>query len=129
MQDMIADQIEWLLTGNLQGLRLKHQLLLVAGCVADDDTPSDIQKQLEALCCRINRQEVFEALLAPLNARLSVKGEQSSPSVDINQLLQQIDTARTELNACEDADEAKILAWVMANARQKKLFRATGSRR
>ena len=129
MQEMIADQIEWLLSGSLQGIRLKRQLLLVAGCVADDDTPDDIQMQLGALCCQINRQEVFEALLVPLNAHLSGKREHFSATVDINQLLQQIDTARAELNACENADEAKILAWVMNQARQKKLFRAGRSRR
>lgn len=57
-----------MISGNMEGLRFKRQLLLLAGCLADGAMPVDIEAQIAKLTQRIAREEVFSALLEALNA-------------------------------------------------------------
>mgnify|MGYP001767064443 FL=1 len=46
MDSILADQLEWLISGNMEGPRFKRQIILLVGCLADGQIPEDIQKEV-----------------------------------------------------------------------------------
>lgn len=49
MDSALTDQLEWLLSGNMEGLRFKRQLLLLVKCLADGEMPTDIESNIVKL--------------------------------------------------------------------------------
>ena len=67
MDDLLAEQLEWLLSCNLQGNRLAHHLLVIAGCLADTTLPEHISRQMAALSRQVMLQEMFDSLINSVN--------------------------------------------------------------
>lgn len=122
MDSILADQLEWLISGNMEGLRFKRQLILLVGCLAEQEIPCEVERQIAILCKRIGLEEVFEALLKPLNEYLRNVGEKDSRELDISGLIAQIEATRQALNDCEPVNQAILITWLINRAREKKLL-------
>lgn len=122
MDSILADQLEWLLSGNMEGIRFKRQLLLLAGCLADQAIPSEIEKQLANLSRRIALEEVFSALLEPVNAYLRGNKEKDAPAFDLSSLMAQIEATRQGLDECDPVNLAVLLSWLLGRAKDRKLL-------
>lgn len=135
MDEMLSDQIEWLISCNLQGNRLARHLLILSGCLADDVMPEKISRQMSALSRQVLLQEGFDALVAVLNqfSRIIPGKPENNPinnirNIDLTALLAQIEDARQQLAACEPVNYAEIIAWITAQARARKLWRRSRTR-
>lgn len=122
MDSILADQLGWLISGNMAGIRFRRQLLLLAACLADGEMPPDVEAQIAKLTQRIAREEVFSALLETLNAYLRQTKDKEATPLDVSGLVSQVEASRQELNECEPANIALILTWVLSRARDKKLI-------
>ena len=122
MDSILADQLEWLISGNMEGVRFRRQLLLLAGCLADGEMPSEVEAQTAKLTQRIAREEVFSALLETLNAYLRQTKDKDAAHLDISGLVAQVEASRQELNQCEPANVALIVTWLLSRARDRKLI-------
>lgn len=122
MDSILADQLEWLISGNMEGLRFKRQLLLLAGCLADGEVSSEVEAQIAKLTQRIACEEVFSALLETLNVYLRQTKEKEALGLDVSGLIAQVEASRQELNQCEPANVALILTWLLSRARDRKLI-------
>lgn len=122
MDSILADQLEWLISGNMEGLRFKRQLLLLAGCLADGEMPPEVEAQVAKLTQRIAREEVFNALLETLNTYLRQIKEKDAATFDASGLVAQIEASRQDLNQCEPANIALIVTWLVSRARDRKLI-------
>lgn len=128
MDSILADQLEWLLSGNMEGIRFKRQLVLLAGCLADQTLPNDIELQLAHLR-RIALEEVFSALLEPLNSYLRSSKDKEAPVIDLSVLMTQIEATRQALNDAEPVYQAVLLTWLLGQAKERKLLsKLRGSR-
>lgn len=113
----------------MEGTRFKRQIVLLAGCLADDDLPDEINRQITNLCRRIGHEEVFESLLGPLNMFLRNAKGNEAPALDLNSLMAQIESTRQALIDCEPVNQALLITWIMGRARDKKLWeKVRGSR-
>lgn len=122
MDSILADQLGWLISGNMAGIRFRRQLLLLAACLADGEMPPEVEAQIAKLTQRIAREEVFSALLETLNAYLRQTKDKEATPLDVSGLVAQVEASRQELNECEPANIALILTWVLSRARDKKLM-------
>lgn len=122
MDAILVDQLEWLLSGNMEGKRFKRQIVLLAGCLADGVIPEEIERQIANLCKRIGLEEVFAALLEPLNAYLRNSKDHEKAALDLSGLIAQVEATREALNECEPVNQAAIIAWLLARAKEKKLL-------
>jgi len=122
MDSILADQLAWLISGNMEGLRFKRQLLLLAGCLADGEASSEVEAQIAKLTQRIAREEVFSALLETLNTYLRQAKDKDAAALDVSGLVAQVEASRQELNQCEPANIALIVTWLLTRARDRKLI-------
>ena len=122
MDSILTDQLEWLISGNMEGLRFKRQLVLLAGCLADAAIPAEIEAQLVKLSQRIACEEVFNALLEPLNTYFRQTKEKDSSHLDITGLVAQVEASCKALTQCEPANLALIVNWLLSRARDRKLL-------
>lgn len=122
MDAILKDQIAWLISGNMEGLRFKRQLLLLAGCLADGAVPENIEQELSRLTKWIACEEVFHALLDALNAFLRQGKDKDQAPLDISGLITQVEATREELKQCEPANTALVMAWLLSKARERKLL-------
>ena len=122
MDSILADQLEWLISGNMEGPRFKRQIMLLVGCLADGIIPEDIQEEVSKLTKRIACEEVFQALLEPLNAHLRQCKDKENTALDIGGLISQVESSRVELNQCEPANMALLVTWLLSRARERKLI-------
>lgn len=126
---ILTDQLEWLISGNMEGLRFKRQLVLLAGCLADGAMPPEIEAQLAKLSQRIACEEVFNALLEPLNNYFRQAKDKDACLPDIASLVAQVEASRQELAQCEPANLSLIVTWLLSRARDRKLLgKSRGSR-
>jgi len=129
LDSILTDQLEWLISGNMEGLRFKRQLVLLAGCLADGAMPAEIGAEVSKLSQRIACEEVFNALLEPLNIYLRQTKENEACNLDITGLIAQVEASRLELTQCESANLALIVNWLLGRARDRKLLgKLRGSR-
>lgn len=122
MDSILADQLEWLISGNMEGVRFRRQLLLLAGCLADGEVPSAVDAQIAKLTQRIAREEVFSALLETLNAYLRQTKDKDTAPLDVSGLVAQVEASRQELTQCEPANVSLIVTWLLSRARDRKLI-------
>ena len=122
MDSILTDQLEWLISGNMEGLRFKRQVVLLAGCLADSEMPTEIEAHIAKLTRRIAYEEVFSALLDALNTYLRQTKEKDAGNQDITGLITQLEASRQELNQCEPANVSLILTWLLSRARDRKLI-------
>lgn len=121
MDAILKDQIEWLISGNMEGLRFKRQLLLLAGCLADGTLTDNVEKEISRLTKRIACEEVFNALLDALNTYFRQNNKEQAP-LDISGLVAQVEASREELKQCEPANTVLIVAWLLGKAKEQKLL-------
>lgn len=129
MDSILTDQLEWLISGNMEGLRFKRQLVLLAGCLADGAMPAEIEPQVSKLSQRIACEEVFNALLEPLNVYLRQTKEKEASNLDITGLISQVEASRLALTQCEPVNLALIVTWLLGRARDRKLLNKMRSSR
>lgn len=130
MDDMLIEQLEWLLSSNMQGNRFARHLLLMTGCFASENLPENINQQMVVLSRQVMLQDVFDTLVASLNqfskSTSYVKIENTPPdamaNVDLTALFAQIEDARQQLSNCAPVNYAEIVAWVVAQAKKCKLW-------
>ena len=123
------NQLEWLISGNMEGLRFKRQLILLSGCLADGAMPAEIEEQVCKLSQRISCEEVFNALLEPLNAYLRQTKDKEASNLDITGLIGQVEASRQALTQCEPVNQALIVTWLLGRARDRKLLNKMRSSR
>lgn len=136
MDDLLAEQLEWLLSCNLQGNRLARHLLIISGCLADTALPEHISRQMAALSRQVMLQEMFDTLVNTLNqfAKLPprIKTETTSSdalgNAELAGLIDQIQDARQQLLQCDPVNYAELIAWIAGQARERKLW-SKGRRR
>lgn len=129
MDSILVDHLEGLLSGSLEGTRAMRKMVLLAACLAEPAIPPEIEKQLERLCRRIWLEEVFEALLAPLNACLRTPKDREQAAIDLSGLMAQIDESRKALESCEPVNQAVLIHWILEQAREKRLLGKLRSKR
>ena len=130
MDELLADQLEWLLSCNLQGNRLAHHLLIISGCLANTVLPEHISKQMAALSRQVMLQELFDTLVHSFDSysksqpRTKPEATSSEPSnaVELTGLIDQIQDARLQLMQCEPVNYAELIAWIANQAKEKKLW-------
>ena len=130
MDELLADQLEWLLSCNLQGNRLAHHLLIISGCLAGTVLPEHISRQMAALSRQVMLQEMFDSLINAFNQLakipLRTKTETNLPDASANPelagLISQIQDARQQLLQCDPVNYAELIAWIAGQAREQKLW-------
>lgn len=122
MDSILANQLEWLLSGNMEGVRFKRQLLLLAGCLAESPMPERIEREISNLSQRIVLEEVFDALTSPLNAYLRNAKDKDVPAIDLSGLIKRIESAQQALYDCPPVNHAVLMTWLIGQAREKRLL-------
>lgn len=130
MDELLTDQLEWLLSYNLQGNRLAHQLLIISGCLAGTALPEHISRQMITLSRQVMLQETFDALVNSLNqlAKMVPRAKTEATPTDalaqneISGLVEQIRDARLQLLALDPINYAELIAWIASQARDQKLW-------
>lgn len=130
MDDLLTDQLEWLLSCNLQGNRLAHHLLIISGCLAGSSLPENISRQMAALSRQVMLQDMFDTLVNSLNqfSKTPPRNKQegaypdTSHHTELGGLVAQIQDARQQLLQCEAVNYAELIAWIAGQAREQKLW-------
>lgn len=130
MDELLTDQLEWLLSCNLQGNRLAHHLLIVSGCLAGTALPEHISRQMVTLSRQVMLQETFDTLVNSLNqfAKMLPRSKTEAASTDtlvhneMSGLVEQIRDARLQLLALDPINYAELIAWIASQARDQKLW-------
>ena len=133
MDELLTDQLEWLLSCNLQGNRLAHHLLVISGCLAGTVLPEHISRQMAVLSRQVMLQEMFDSLINSFNQLAKVplrtrpeKAEIGTPDTSANPdlagLIDQIQDARQQLLQCDPVNFAELIAWIAGQAREQKLW-------
>jgi len=129
MDEMIADQIEWILSGNAGTNRLGRQIVTLAGFLADGDMPGKIDSQMADLSRQITLQDMFDALIQSLNTISKSHGSinksldaSKSEVPELGKLLDQIEAVRKEIAACPTVNYASLISWLVIQAREKKVL-------
>lgn len=130
MDDLLTDQLEWLLSCNLKGNRLAQHLLILTGCLADTSLPEPISRQMAALSRQVMLQEIFDSLINAFNlfsktlpkSRVDAVASDSAGIAELSGLLVQIEDARQQLLRCEPINQAELIAWIVGQAKGRKLW-------
>lgn len=137
MDDLVIDQLEWLLSCNLQGNRLARHVLVLAGALADTKIPEHISGQLTLLSRQVLLQETFDALVGALNqfpkSLGRIKNESSigaeADVQDLSGLIAQIEDTRRKLLDIESVNYGELIGWIVGQAKQNKLWGGRQRRR
>jgi hypothetical protein len=135
MDDLLLDQIEWLLAQSSSSARYERQIISLVGFLADEQIPESITQQVRALSKQVTLRDIFDTLVASLNSfapnrshvRAEIKREETM--MDLSPLIAQIEAARVDLSTCEPVCHAELIAWIMAKAKQRKIFQERRGRR
>ena len=136
LDELIADQIEWLLANYSNTNRLGRQLVMLVGFLAEGSLPEYIDRQTASLSRLVVLQDMFDALIAALNA-MSRQVPFAKPDKALAEgvscteparLLDQIEATRRDLAACDQVNYAQLIAWVVAQAKARKILKAHGRR-
>jgi hypothetical protein len=132
MNEHLVDQLEFLFSGNLQGNRLARSLPVLCGCLAGGALPDPIREKLAVLSRQVLLQDVFDTLVNALNQFTKTtpsfhpdpahREPHGGTAVGMAPLIEQIEQARRELSNCEVANQSEIIAWIVAQAKEQKLW-------
>lgn len=138
MNELIADQLEWLLTNSSSSNRMGKQLITLVGFLADDKLPENISHQVAALSSLIVRQDQFDALVQCLSSvsrnsgsfiKVDKTGAENPSAFSITTLVEQIEAARLDVIANEAVNYSELIAWIFSRARNLKILKGYTSRR
>lgn len=136
MDELIKEQLEWLLSSNGMTNRLGRQLVTLVGFLAEGALPEDVERQVGMLSRLLVLQDLFDALVGALNNFShqssyirSDKGQgESALATEMARLLDHIEAARRDIAASEPVNYASLIAWVVAQARARKILKGHGRR-
>jgi hypothetical protein len=135
MDELLTEQLEWLLSCNLQGNRLAHHILIISGCLADTALPEHISRQMITISRQVMLQETFDTLVNSLNqfAKMTPRSATATAAdtlanIELSGLVEQVKDARLQLLALDPINYAELIAWITSRARDQKLW-AKGRRR
>jgi hypothetical protein len=127
MDDVLTEHLEAVLGESIYSKRIGRRLLVLVGALCEESMPEEILRQTQALSRLVVLQDLFEALMEPINlaARGSRNGIPNPPGTfpDLAPAFTQIEETRRQIAECEPVNYAQLLAWVMARARERKLVR------
>jgi hypothetical protein len=136
MDDFLIEQIEWLLSGNLNRNRLTRTLLILVGSLGGETPPETITTQMNALSRQLVLQDLFDSLTGLLNtlaqnnpAKHGAVIATPTGNPEIAALLVQIEDTRRQISECENVNYAQLIAWVVARAKERKLWSGGRGRR
>lgn len=130
MDELITDQIEWLLTANAGTLRMGRSIMTLAGFLTDGAVPEQIDRQLADLSKLVMLQEVLDSLIQSLNTICKTCGSASqtpkdgdrSDTPEFGKLLDQIEATRQNIASHPTVNYAALIAWLVQQARGRKLW-------
>lgn len=135
MDELLTDQLEWLLSCNLQGNRLAHHILIISGCLADTALPEHISRQMVTISRQVMLQETFNTLVNSLNqfAKITPRSTAATSDdtlahIELSGIVEQVKDARLQLLALDPINYAELIAWITSQAKAQKLW-AKGRRR
>jgi hypothetical protein len=136
MNDLIIEQLEWLISGNLPSNRLARHLLTLIGTLADAPLPENINLQMVTLSRLAMLQEMLDKLMYTLDqlfrqehkVRVTDQATYKPINADSAALIAQIDDTRQKMLQCDPVNYAELTAWIVSLAKQRKLW-ASGRRR
>lgn len=130
MDELITDQIEWLLTANSGTLRMGRSIMTLAGFLSDGSLPEQIDRQLADLSRQVMLQELLDSLIQSLNTIFRTYGVVSQPpkegdridTPEFGKLLDQIEATRQDLAAHSTVNYSALISWLVKQARDRKLL-------
>lgn len=134
MEHLLADQLEYLLSCNLQGKRFARHLLVLAGALADAPMPENINRQMVTLSRQVLLQETLDSLIETLNqifrktlpTRIEVQVVQETSCPERAALIAQIEDTRHQLLQAEPLNYAELIAWIVTQAKLRKIWNKRG---
>ena len=131
MDELIADQIEWLLSNYGTSNRLGRQLVTLVGFLGSAGLPENISKQTAALSRLIVQQDAFDSLIhsldtmskRPVSLRAEAKDGEPMASQEPTRLLDQIESVRREISEADAVNYSEIICWIVGQAKEQKIFR------
>ena len=138
MDELIVDHLEGVLSGTMQGSRLAKSLPVLCGCLGGAELPEHIRDKLAVLARQVLLQDIFDSLVSALNQcnksvpKFSPAPIQHDlhimPAPGLERLLEQIEQARVALSSCEVSNHGEIIGWIVAQAKDQKLWGRTRRR-
>lgn len=130
MDELITDQLEWLLTANAGTLRMGRSIITLAGFLSDGVIPEHIDRQLADLSRQVMLQEVLDSLIQSLNVIFKTYGLTLQPpkegdcgdTPEFGKLLDQIEATRLDIAGQPTVNYSTLIAWLVQQARDGKLF-------
>lgn len=130
MDELITDQIEWLLTANAGTLRMGRSIMTLAGFLSDGTIPEQIDRQLTDLSKLVMLQEVLDSLIQSLNTIFKTCGSASqapkdgdrSDTPEFGKLLDQIEATRQYIANHPTVNYSSLIAWLVQQARGRKMW-------
>lgn len=134
MEHLLADQLEYLLSCNLQGKRFARHLLILSGALADAPIPENINRQMITLSRQVLLQETLDSLIDTLNQlfRKTIAPKADAQPVPESEcaeraaLIAQIEDTRIQLLQSEPLNYAELIAWIVAQAKLRKIWNKRG---
>ena len=134
MEQLLTEQLEWVLSGNSQGKQLARHLLILSGALADATIPENINHQMITLSRQVLLQETLDRLIDTLNLlfrkTLTQKADaQHVPESECAEragLIAQIEDTRILLFQLEPINYAELIAWIVAQAKVRKIWSKRG---
>lgn len=136
MDELISDQIEWLLGNYGTSNRLGRQLVTLVGFLGGGDVPENISRQSAALSKLIVYQDLFDSLIQALNMmskqpvspRPDAKTGETVASQEPIRLLEQIEAVRRDIAACDNVNYSELISWIIGQAKEQKIVRSKARR-
>lgn len=135
MEERLREQFENLIGEYGTTKTLGRQIVTLSGFMAQDTITAPITQQLANLSRQLVLQDMFDSLMQSLNnATRALAGHRAipraedaaCPALDLSRLIEQIETVRRDITACEPINYSELIAWLVQQARVQKILRARG---
>jgi len=127
MDELLTEHLEAVFSESIYTKRMGRRILLLVGALCEEALPDEILRQTTMLSRLVVLQDLFDALMEPVNAvaRGSWRPAQDRPDTypDLAPVFAQIEETRRQIAECDTVNYAQLLAWIMARGRERKLLR------
>ncbi|CAL95262.1 hypothetical protein [Azoarcus olearius] len=137
MEERLREQFENLIGEYGTTKTLGRQIVTLSGFMAQDTITAPIAQQLANLSRQLVLQDMFDSLMQSLNnSTRALGGQRAAPraedapclALDLNRLIEQIETVRRDITASEPINYSELIAWLVQQARAQKILRSRGRR-